>query len=216
VTVETRILYRSRDDRMLAGVCGGLGDYFGVDPTLVRLLFVLLALFTGVGVLAYIVLWIVVPEEGGRPLYEDWKSEPGAEAPTEGAAPGGAGPTGGAAPAGAAPTGGATSGSADAPAAPESAAPAAPPTTPAPEAPAAASGGPVPVTSASAAGREDWRTRRDGRRGGGVWLGVILIVVGGVLLVNRLVPQLNIDIWKLWPLLIIAIGLAMILRPRRR
>lgn len=57
-----RRLYRSRTDRMLGGVAGGLGDYFGVDPVLVRLAWVALA-FAGIGVLAYIVAWIIVPEE---------------------------------------------------------------------------------------------------------------------------------------------------------
>jgi phage shock protein C len=57
-----RRLYRSRTDRMLGGVAGGLGDYFGVDPVLVRLAWVALA-FAGIGILAYIVAWIIVPEE---------------------------------------------------------------------------------------------------------------------------------------------------------
>lgn len=56
-------LFRSRKDRMLAGVCGGLGEYLKVDPTLIRLLFVLFTLMGGQGILAYIVLWIIVPEE---------------------------------------------------------------------------------------------------------------------------------------------------------
>jgi phage shock protein C len=204
--VEQRTLYRSRDDRMLAGVCGGIGEYFAVDPTLVRLLFVLLAVFTGVGVLAYIVLWIVVPEEGSRPLYEEWKSQAGGEASPESAA------------SGAAPTGGAPADAPPSPATPETpAAPAAPAIPVTTELPAASGGGPVPVTRVSQTASDDWRMRHEGgRRRGGVGLGIILIVVGGVLLVNRLVPQLNIDIWRLWPLLIVAIGLAMILRPRRR
>ncbi len=57
-----RRLYRSRTDRMLGGVAGGLGDYFGVDPVLVRLAWVALA-FAGIGIIAYIVAWIIVPEE---------------------------------------------------------------------------------------------------------------------------------------------------------
>lgn len=57
-------LYRSRTDRMLGGVCGGLGAYFGVDPTLVRLVFALLFVFGGSGFLLYLILWIVLPEEG--------------------------------------------------------------------------------------------------------------------------------------------------------
>ncbi|HLF28051.1 MAG TPA: PspC domain-containing protein [Anaerolineae bacterium] len=57
-------LYRSRTDRMLGGVCGGLGRYFGVDPSLIRLVFVLLFVFGGSGFLLYLILWIVLPEEG--------------------------------------------------------------------------------------------------------------------------------------------------------
>lgn len=57
-------LYRSRSDVMLGGVCAGLAGYFGLDPTLVRVIFVLLALGTGFGVFLYILLWIVVPAEG--------------------------------------------------------------------------------------------------------------------------------------------------------
>jgi phage shock protein C len=57
-------LYRSRSEKMIAGVSGGLGEYFDVDPVLIRLLFVVTAFISGVGILAYIVLWIVVPLEG--------------------------------------------------------------------------------------------------------------------------------------------------------
>jgi phage shock protein C len=58
-------LYRSRSQKMIAGVSGGLGEYFDVDPVLIRLLFVVTAFISGAGILAYIVLWIVVPFEGG-------------------------------------------------------------------------------------------------------------------------------------------------------
>lgn len=56
-------LYRSRTDRMIGGVCGGLGEYFGVDPTLLRLAFVLVTLAGGAGILIYLVLLIVLPEK---------------------------------------------------------------------------------------------------------------------------------------------------------
>lgn len=56
-------LYRSRDERMIAGVCGGIADYLDVDPTLVRLAFVLLALGPFPGFLAYLILMLVVPLE---------------------------------------------------------------------------------------------------------------------------------------------------------
>ena len=62
-------LYRSKSDRMLGGVCGGLGVYLGIDPTIIRLLFVLLLFGSEFGFLLYLLLWIVVPEEGEvRPL----------------------------------------------------------------------------------------------------------------------------------------------------
>lgn len=57
-------LYRSRTDQMLGGVCGGLGQHLRIDATLIRLFFVLLALGPGVGVILYLILWIIVPYEG--------------------------------------------------------------------------------------------------------------------------------------------------------
>lgn len=60
----TRRLYRSRD-KILGGVCAGLADYSDVDPTLIRLLYAFLTIFTAAfpGVLAYIVAWIIIPKE---------------------------------------------------------------------------------------------------------------------------------------------------------
>ncbi|MCL5045444.1 MAG: PspC domain-containing protein [Actinobacteria bacterium] len=58
-------LYRSRTDRVLAGVCGGLAEYFDLDVTIVRLLWVLITLVGGAGILAYIVAAIVIPEKRG-------------------------------------------------------------------------------------------------------------------------------------------------------
>lgn len=60
---STNQLTRSAYDRKIAGVCGGLAAYFNVDPTLVRVLFFLLMLTPGPGVLLYILLWIIMPEE---------------------------------------------------------------------------------------------------------------------------------------------------------
>jgi len=56
-------LYRSRTERQIAGVCGGLGNYLGIDPTVVRLLFILGLVFVGGTLLAYLVLALVIPEE---------------------------------------------------------------------------------------------------------------------------------------------------------
>ena len=58
-------LYRSKTDRKIAGVCGGIAEYFNIDSTLVRLLAVLLILCMGGGLLAYIICAIVIPEEPG-------------------------------------------------------------------------------------------------------------------------------------------------------
>lgn len=56
-------LYRSESNRMIAGVAGGLGAYFDIDPTIVRLGFVALAFLGGSGIVAYLVAWIIVPPE---------------------------------------------------------------------------------------------------------------------------------------------------------
>ena len=61
-------LYRSKSDRKIGGVCGGLGEYFGVDSTLVRLAAVVLIFASGAGLIAYIVAWAIIPE---RPNHVD-------------------------------------------------------------------------------------------------------------------------------------------------
>lgn len=57
-------LYRSEDNRVIGGVCAGLAKHFDVDVVLVRLVFVALGFVNGLGVLAYLILWLVVPDEG--------------------------------------------------------------------------------------------------------------------------------------------------------
>jgi phage shock protein C len=59
----SRKLYRSTSNRQLAGVCGGLAEYFNLDPTLIRVLFIVLAVLGGAGVLLYLALWIIVPKQ---------------------------------------------------------------------------------------------------------------------------------------------------------
>ena len=61
--MDYKRLYRSNRDIMLAGVCGGLAEYFNLDPTIVRLLFVLLAFVTALfpALLIYFILWVIVP-----------------------------------------------------------------------------------------------------------------------------------------------------------
>jgi phage shock protein C len=158
-------LYRSRTDRLVAGVCGGLGEYFGIDPTLVRLAAVLLTLVNGVGLAVYVILWIVVPEEETtvsdnetpQTASEGAVTVPVQEAPEVVQAP---------------------------------AAPASPPTAPPAPAPAG-------------------RPARGGLTGG-----IVLIVIGAIFLVSQFVPGL--DIGKLWPLILVGIGVTMIVRGGRR
>ena len=54
-------LYRSRTDSKIAGVCGGLGDYFGIDPVWIRLLFVVMFFAGGSSMLVYLIMWFIVP-----------------------------------------------------------------------------------------------------------------------------------------------------------
>ena len=60
---ETRKLYRSRSNRQIAGVCGGLAEYFSMDATLLRVLFIVLAVLGGSGIVLYLAMWIIVPRE---------------------------------------------------------------------------------------------------------------------------------------------------------
>lgn len=79
---QTRRLYRSRDDRVIAGVCGGVGEYFGIDAVLVRIAALVLVFAGGAGIILYIIGWIAMPEApvgtaagspGGEPLA--WPAE---------------------------------------------------------------------------------------------------------------------------------------------
>lgn len=56
-------LYRSRKDSMIGGVCAGIADYLNVDPTIVRIITVILAFSAGFGVVPYFALWLIIPEE---------------------------------------------------------------------------------------------------------------------------------------------------------
>lgn len=85
-------LYRSRENRVIAGVCGGLAEWLGWDPTVVRVLYVLLSVLSGAfpGILVYILLWVVMPERpearaAGEQLPEVIEAErvPRAQVPRE-------------------------------------------------------------------------------------------------------------------------------------
>jgi phage shock protein PspC (stress-responsive transcriptional regulator) len=78
---ERKRLVRPRAGRMIAGVCAGISDYFGIDPNIVRLLLVLVTVFSfGAGALVYVLAWAVVPEEGeAKSIAENYlnKKRPG-------------------------------------------------------------------------------------------------------------------------------------------
>ena len=60
---ETRKLQRSTSNKMIAGVCAGIASYFNLDPTIIRVLYVLMVFFAGFGILLYLILWLVIPSE---------------------------------------------------------------------------------------------------------------------------------------------------------
>lgn len=176
-------LYRSRDDRMVAGVCAGLAEYLEVDPTLIRAATLILALLTQGGVgLAYLVMAVVVPEEpvSEQPAPAVWPQQP-AEVPAP---------------------------AAEVITVSENETPATgPEAVPAPETVSA-----QPVTPAPA-----WTPpappKAEKRRSGGVGWGVVLIVLGLLLLAEEFT---TIDVWRFWPVLIIALGVSAIIKGVRR
>jgi phage shock protein C len=60
---DIRRLYLSRTDKVIAGVCGGIGEYFGIDPVFVRVIAVVLALAHGLGLVAYFIAWLAMPKQ---------------------------------------------------------------------------------------------------------------------------------------------------------
>ncbi|NLJ08273.1 MAG: PspC domain-containing protein [Sphingobacteriales bacterium] len=75
--MRTRKLYRNKRDGMLGGVCSGLSDYFEIDVSLIRVLFILAMILGGGGLIAYLVLWIIIPENTiYTPEYQEVRNEP--------------------------------------------------------------------------------------------------------------------------------------------
>ena len=63
----SKVLVRTRDGRIVAGVCSGLGQYFGIDANVIRVILAVITVFTGgFGALAYLAAWVVIPEEGEK------------------------------------------------------------------------------------------------------------------------------------------------------
>lgn len=76
-------LYRSRSDCTIGGVCGGLGEYFAIDPTFIRIIAVLLVFADGAGLVAYLIAWIVIPQNPQEIVVPAGAEGQSAEAPSE-------------------------------------------------------------------------------------------------------------------------------------
>ena len=188
-------LHRSRSDRMLAGVAGGLAEMWDADPSLVRLVWALLVVFTGgIALVVYIVMAIVVPEED-----EDEYFRP---APAPGAttvASDATAPVGTAAPVPGLDTAAATEpGSAPAPVTP-------PPSYWLP--------GTVPSRAEARAARRAARRQRGDSAAPAV-IGVFLLLLGGFFLANEWLPELD---WNwFWPVMLIALGVLLLVMALNR
>lgn len=134
-------LYRSKSDRMIGGVCAGLGAHFNIDPTLVRVAFVIMTFAHGSGLLAYLVLWILVPERPWTAQFQQQNSVTPDNAPLE---------------------------------------------------PGSAQRSKISATTV---------------------FGGILVAVGAAALIDELVPWMDVDLF--WPLVLVAIGVGLIVKPRR-
>lgn len=199
-------LYRSRNERMFAGVAGGVAERFDLDPSLVRVLwFVLVFLSGGIFLLLYIAMALVVPEAPeGADRWAAWGT------------PGTPGP-------GAVPGWGST---ANSPPATQAFASVTPPasegslgsdTPPASDAPPPGFVPPPPPPPPSAR-PESWvvppspgyrpRHRRSGSGGGAVIAGIVLVLIGGYFLLRTVVPQ--VDLGAFWPLVLVGIGVALL------
>jgi phage shock protein C len=224
--VNTRRLYRSADDRILAGVAGGLADYLDIDPVIVRIIWFVSVFVTGSATFwIYLIMAIVVPIEpaewhapspwapGGAPIgYQANYTAPGATPGPVPAADPNATAVDPTQAAGADSTGGA------APAANQTGwVPGTPPTPPAP--------GGWWGNDSGWQGRQDrwqrraerWQQRAERRAerdqyrtfgGPGLIFGILLILAGGLLVLNQFVPNFNVNLT--WPIVIIALGVILV------
>ncbi|MBS4035743.1 MAG: PspC domain-containing protein [Ignavibacterium sp.] len=155
-------LYRSNTDKMIGGVSGGIAEYFEIDPTIVRILFVLAVFFGGGGLIAYIILWIIVPEKpyvfpGSQQTQTENQSnftqqQPESEAKENNS-----------------------------------------------------SANEEPFNYAAFQQKQKSNT--------GSVAGIVLIVIGGLFLLNNFIPRFNFS--DFWPFILIAVGIALLLNVKR-
>ncbi len=183
-------LYRSRTDRVLFGVAGGMADWLDVDPSVVRLVWAILVLFGGAGLLLYIIAALVIPEEPYEPIPATGMPSGAVPGTTPAGAPGSAMADAG--------FGGDTASGG----------------------PATGAAGAAPSSWASyadaRAARRAARAARRAERGNnaGVIFGVILVLVGAWFLMQNVIPGLD-DRW-LWPGLLVVIGVLLVVAAIRR
>ena len=187
----SRRLFRSRDDRMLAGVAGGLAELWDADPSLVRVVWVILVPLTGgFALLAYVIMALVVPEEEDERVAYAQPAAPSSSPPP---------------PPPPSPTGVGTPPPADG-------------ESPAPVTPLAASSPPPDWRSARREARAARRAARRDHRGGpgsiGVLIGALLVIAGIYFLVREYIPDVDLN-W-LWPAALIALGVVVLLAAFRR
>jgi phage shock protein PspC (stress-responsive transcriptional regulator) len=151
-------LYRSTADKMLGGVAGGLAEYFGIDSTLVRVLFIVVVFLGGGGIIAYIILWIVVPQKP----YELPKSPFAQSSPDSGSG----------------------SGFSSEQSSPDNFA----------------------ISNGGAAGT----TIQNGSKQ--IWVAIVLMVIGGLLLLDNIFPRFDFDHY--WPVILIGIGIGLLLKAK--
>ncbi len=194
----SRQLFRSRDDRMLAGVAGGLAELWDADPSVVRVVWAILVPFTGgFALLAYVIMALVVPEEDEEPVAY---TQPAAASSSPSTPPASSSPS--TPPAQPPPDGGT----------PKSADGGTPPV------PLTASSAPSDWRSARREARAARRAARRDHRGSpgniGVLIGALLVIAGIYFLVREYVPDIDLN-W-LWPAALIALGVVVLLAAFRR
>lgn len=207
-----RRLYRSRTDSVLGGVAGGVAEYLDVDPSIVRIVWAILAVVTGgIFFVLYIVMWIVVPEGTPGPYVPGPGAQPGWTPPSdEPPVPPAAAPAVGVAPAAAetvaaTPEAEAASDASDAAdVAPADVPPAAAPPVP-----------PSDVPPAPAAWTPPAQEHRHRRRGNaGLIFGIILVALGIWFLIDEYVPAFRSDLF--WPIGLVLLGVILLVVSMRR
>jgi phage shock protein C len=199
-------LYRSRDDRMLAGVAGGLAEIWDADPSLIRIVWALLIFLTGgIALLVYIVMAIVVPEEDEfRPAAPPPATPPPTPSTTPASADQAAAASSALAepgPAAEGPTGWIDPTS-------TAAAIAAAPIAAASTAPVAAPATPREARQAARAARRAARRERRGNTSAGIVIGAVLILLGGLFLLQEWLPAFDFDLF--WPLILVGLGVVLL------